>query len=127
MLTAVHPRIAGVLSQVAVSCNYASSTHLGCQSMVPLADLRRHVHDECPFRPSALRHSPLRRVVTHRTPVSDVLAASPSKLKGDVSRRLIYHLVSAQEKRRKAGVDDKGQAPNVGAAVNSRSAKQSRL
>ena len=97
MLTRVHPRVAGVLAHVTVSYDYVSSVHLGCQAIVPFATLRHHVLDQCLFRPAVLRHSPLKRVITPSARVSDILSSSLSKLKGDVSRKLMYHLISAQE------------------------------
>ena len=96
-LPQAHPRVAGILDLVQVSCDNASSTKLGCSAMIPLQDLCRHVTSLCAFRPGALSHSPLKKVVTPSARVADVLSTSPSKLKGDVARKLTAHLITAQE------------------------------
>ena len=84
-LVPVQPRVAGILSQVTVTCDYASTARLGCRSMTPLWQLRQHVSDQCLFLPGIAPHSPLRPVITPSAHVSDVLSSSPSKLRGDVS------------------------------------------
>ena len=93
-MVSVHPRVAGVLEQIAVSCDFSSDQKLGCQAMVHLHALKLHVAS-CAFRPGAAPHSPLRRVVTPSTTVQEILSASPSKLQGNMARRVTCHLVEA--------------------------------
>ena len=96
-LLPAHPRVSGILAQVPVTCDYASTDRLGCQLVLQLRDFRQHVNENCKFRPTSACHSPLRKVITHSSQVDDVLTASPSKLQGNVAERLIAHLVAAQE------------------------------
>ncbi len=95
-LTSIHPRIAGILAEIEVTCDYSNTDKLCCVSKVQLQNLKLHVAS-CPFRPGAAPHSPLRRVVTPSTTVQDILTASPSKLRGDVAQRVASHLVGSQE------------------------------
>lgn len=95
-----HPRLAGILSEVNVECDYASASsdlRLGCTEILQLKDLRAHCTTECGHRPGGAPHSPLRRVITPASNVADILTASPSKLQGDTSRQLTRRLVTAQE------------------------------
>ena len=95
-LVSVHPRVRGILSQILVSCDFSNEERLGCLSKVPLGNLRMHVAS-CAFRPGAAPHSPLRKVITPSSSVHDVLTASPSKLQGNVAKKVTAHLVQAQE------------------------------
>ena len=95
-LVRMHPRCAGILARISLTCEYASDEHLGCHERPTLEDLRFHVQN-CPFRPGATPHSPLRRVVTPSTTVKEILTFSPSKLRGDVSDGLLYHLHSCKQ------------------------------
>ena len=65
--------------------------------MLQLHCLRDHVRQECLFRRGLIPHSPIRKVITPTAQVSDVMTASPSKLKGDISKKLTAHFVAAQE------------------------------
>ena len=89
--------LVGVLRELRVSCDYASTTRLGYTAMVPLESLRLHVTAQCSFRPAVMCHSPLRKVITPSSTVSECMAASPSKLQNNVVRSLTAHMIGAQE------------------------------
>ena len=95
-LVPLHPRLSGILSQVQVQCDFATSLEkLTCTALVPLRHLVHHVAS-CQFRPGGPPHSPIRKVLTRSSTVGDLLEYTPSKLKGDVARRATARLALAQ-------------------------------
>ena len=94
----LHPRLAGVLSQMQISCNFAStaSETLGCQQKVPLCKLQSHTA-KCPFRPGAASHESFNHILRPSSSVKEILSMSATDLKGDVAVQLTSHLVSAQQ------------------------------
>ena len=99
-LVALHPRVAGILSQVCVKCEFAESVDkLHCTEWIPLKSPKLHVSQSCKIRPGAAPHSPLKRVVTPSSSLKETLEASPSKLRGDYARKVSAHMALAQEER----------------------------
>ena len=97
LLVRVHIGLASALAELPVSCDFASSTHLGCRAVLPLQNLRLHVRSQCLFRPEAMRHDPLPKVISVSDSVGEVLAYSPSKLQNDVAGKLTHLLVHARQ------------------------------
>ena len=95
-LVHVHPRIAGVLAQMPVYCDYFSCDKLGCPQKVALANLQSHVA-QCPFRPGATPYTLLRRVINPSSTAAEILEAPHLDLQGDIALRLTHKLISAQE------------------------------
>eukprot|EP00117_Sycon_ciliatum_P031026 scpid26618/ scgid24343/ E3 ubiquitin-protein ligase NRDP1; RING finger protein 41 len=86
--------VCNMVSKWGVHCDFHEPALSGCPATVRLHELRGHV-TSCPFNPSTSSGTPI-RTATKAATVEEILAASPSKLRGDVSDRLTCHLVSAK-------------------------------
>ena len=93
MLVTVHKGLQRVTGNFTVHCDFHQPALRGCPTTVQLSQLQRHV-ESCCYNPDSATGA-LARAVNLRTSISDVLAASPSKLQGDVSGRLAGHLVKS--------------------------------
>lgn len=81
-----------VISSWEVHCDFHAPALNGCPTTTQLSSLKEHVA-KCAHNP-ATSDVPIRTVRPTST-VSDILNASPSKLKGDVARKLGNHYVMA--------------------------------
>ena len=82
--------MSGLLAQVLVKCTYSSD---GCKATVQLSTLKAH-EAECHFgKVEGPQINPA--VITPSSTAKEILTASPSKLQGDIGRKLTAHLVDA--------------------------------
>ena len=85
MLISVHQQLQRVIGNFTVHCDYHAPALRGCSKTVRVSELQDHV-SQCEFNPSNASSRKLATVGMSST-VSEVLAASPSKLQGNVSER----------------------------------------
>ena len=86
-LSTPNPILQGCLAELVVRCDNYAGALIGCPATVPLAQLASHVQN-C--------ENTGKQTVGPSTAVSDVLTASPSKLRGNVSDSLTSHLVKSK-------------------------------
>ena len=95
LLRELSPHFVKVIGSSSIHCDFYQPALRGCPTVVPLEKLQAHIQD-CKFNPKhASQKTPI-RVVNMRSSVAEVLSASPSKLRGDISERLTGHLVTAK-------------------------------
>ena len=78
-----------------VMYDYYAPALVGCQSTVPLSQLRQHA-EECPHNPSSSA-TPI-RAVGPSSRAGDTLSASPSKMKGNLGQRIGVHVIKSNMK-----------------------------
>ena len=82
--------MSGLLAQVLVKCTYSSD---GCKATVQLSTLKAH-EAECLFgKVEGPQINPA--VITPSSTAKEILTALPSKLQGNIGRKLTAHLVDA--------------------------------
>ena len=90
-LISPHPLFTKGLSSMQIHCDFYISPLAGCQEITTLCDLCAHVN-VCSHNPST-PYVPLPSTITPSSTVRDVLSCSASHLKGDVSCKLLNHMV----------------------------------
>ena len=84
-----------MLSHRAIHCDFHKPALDGCPEIVPIKQLQYHVA-VCPFNPDGTSKQDAIRAVRPSSLVSDVCAASPSKLQGDVAGNLTARMVTGR-------------------------------
>ena len=88
---APHPVIARILAECVICCDFAGATSLeGCPTPMPLHSLKAH----CAVCPYGIHGKAPPRVIVPSSSVADVMQAPASMLQGDISDKLLSHLIN---------------------------------
>jgi len=91
-----HKVLCRIMGNWSIHCDFHKPALDGCPAVVPLRDLQEHT-STCPFNEKSTSQSIAIRTVRPQSTVEEVIAASPTKLRGDVAERLTAHVISSRE------------------------------